>query len=933
MTQPSEQSNRDSQNVDASGSNNIQYFTQSGNIIIYGKNAESEIQLTTEELKDAVVEFLKDVEKKFKYIKLFHAPQETVELTNQYIPIQVTSDRRYERKLDEKLESYKEAEEELKRIYAAKGEKFERQQEDWKTAKKDHSIIMVLADPGMGKSTLLKSEAVQLARQEINKLNDTKELTEEVILNIIESLQFPLFLRLSDLIEESGEVIENVINIIKRRYPGSAEKIEFLLRDKLEKGQCLLLLDALDEVAKGERSTLQRDLNPFINKFENKTICTSRIVGYSSFLNKGKEMEIVPFTEKQTEEYINVWFDNAKAANVIEDDSVSAKGLINEIKGKPQIQGLTQNPLLLSLVCSLYQTKGLELPARKTQVYDKAVNYMLSQWSADNQRLINDDGWVDSKRELLEYLAYQFSCKQTEVFKTRQLRKEIDRFKKETDNSDFKDKNASELLKELSEQDGILQKLSEREDQYLFLHRTFQEYLTASYINEKIEEDEEKGIRLVKKKLWQFDWHETISLVAGLMSDPIPLLEMIRQEEDDMFNTLLLLSGSCLGECGKISDPLVTDIVEKIIEFWRRYPQADFITSILVTLGKIGNEKAVELLITALGDANDSVRYNSADALGKIGNEQAVESLINALGDSDQDIRCTATRFLGEIGNEKAVESLINALNNSDKRVGILTASALAKIANEEAVKALVNALCDSSSEKWVQMIAAMVLGSIRNEQAVKALVIALKDYHFLVRLHAVKALRKIGNEQAIEALHNALNDSNSAVRGDVIEELEKRKNQQTAQTLSKVFSNSDYFIKPSEVKALFNVLDNSNYLQFSKAKLEQKRKNQQTVETVRKALNDPKFFVSKVDEVEALEKIGSEKGVKVLIKALNTADVYLKSSAAEALRKIDYPDTLNKLLNNPSIDIYDPYIFQLARSLMIRHSDKIEHPVVRSQE
>ncbi len=66
----------------------------------------------------------------------------------------------YTQKFDEKLGSYGETEEELKRIYAAKGEQFERQQEDWQKAKKEHQIIMVLADPGMGKSTLLKLEAV-----------------------------------------------------------------------------------------------------------------------------------------------------------------------------------------------------------------------------------------------------------------------------------------------------------------------------------------------------------------------------------------------------------------------------------------------------------------------------------------------------------------------------------------------------------------------------------------------------------------------------------------------------------------------------------------------------------------------------------------------------------------------------------------------------
>jgi len=44
------------------------------------------------------------------------------------------------------------------------------------------------------------------------------------------------------------------------------------------------------------------------------------------------------------------------------------------------------------------------------------------------------------------------------------------------------------------------------------------------------------------------------------------------------------------------------------------------------------------------------VRHNAAEALGKIGDNRAVESLIEALGDSESFVRSAATEALGKIG-------------------------------------------------------------------------------------------------------------------------------------------------------------------------------------------------------------------------------------------------------------------------------------------
>ena len=456
--------------------------------------------------QDAVCRFLKEIENNFKYDKLLHIPEQPIILKDQYIPIQVTLERKYTHAV-ETTWGYAESEVELKRAYALKGlEESQPSQVDWKEAKQQHQRIIVLADPGMGKSTLLRREACLTAQEERQSLkNNTKKL-EDVV--------FPLFLRLSDLAETPEEIVDAIPVLIQRDYSETATEVMGLLREKLKVGKCLLLLDALDEVPTEhrQRQRLSEKLNRFAQrKSPCRIICTSRIVGYGgAFVAGVKEVEIVPFSQKQIEQYIETWFRNA--AGYLNDDTVSASSLIQELRNKPQIRGLAQNPLLLSLICSLYQEKGLTLPAQRCQVYEQAVRYILGKWSKNRNPELND-AWIDAKTELLEELAYQFSCDGKEIFTLRELRKKIDEYLRSGNAStDFDNLNAYQLITELSEQDGILQTLHKDSDQYLFLHRTFQEYLTAKYIyyHHQIK-------NLVSGHLTQKRWQEVFLLVAELM--------------------------------------------------------------------------------------------------------------------------------------------------------------------------------------------------------------------------------------------------------------------------------------------------------------------------------------------------------------------------------------------------------------------------------
>lgn len=693
-----------------------------------------------EEQQEAVCQFLQSIYERFSSVEFLHRRGEKIALRDQYIPIQVTLDKQPEKSSAGRYLGYVESEAELQRAYAFKKEDEKRTQVDWQEAKKSHQRIIVLADPGMGKTTLLRMEAGTIAQQEQEALADGSKTLEAVIL--------PVWLRLSNLAEQVQQatdiVLEAILKLVKAEWNDHAfAKLQPFLDAKLRNGQCLLLLDALDEVPRTLRDRLTEKLNHFARTYSCPIICTSRIVGYTSLLEGATEVEILPFNPEQTKIYIEQWFTNA--ADVLA-EMVSAKNLLQELQSKPQIQGLAANPLLLSLICSLYQEEGITLPARRCQVYAKAVEYMLGRWSRNSRK--HTGAKLQAKTRLLEYLAYHFTCDGVEVFSDDQLYIKLSEYLEDSKiPAIFRKFETDDPVEELAVEDGILQKLSERD--YLFFHRTFQEYFTASYLVRVGEE----GIELAKAHLWNFEWHETISLMAGLMDEPLDLIQEILNEKDDIFGTQLLLAGRCLSECAESMHPMmrtiIEDTVDRIYQFWCSYP-AKYIQSIVVTLGKANLGKS-ENFHKLLQQKHQDVKEEAVRTLGEIGTSEAVPALIQTLQDKDADFssRCMAVWALGEIGTSEIIPVLIQTLQ--DGEIIREAASALGRIGTSETISVLITTL-ENKDGKCTRE-AARALGEIGSSEAVPALIQTLQDKDGKFRVEAVRALGKIGSSEVIPTL------------------------------------------------------------------------------------------------------------------------------------------------------------------------------------
>lgn len=232
-----------------------------------------------------------------------------------------------------------------------------------------------------------------------------------------------------------------------------------------------------------------------------------------------------------------------------------------------------------------------------------------------------------------------------------------------------------------------------------------------------------------------------------------------------------------------------------------------------VSLGKIGDAKALEPLIIALKDNDDRVRVGAAVALGGIGNPEAVDPLIEALNDSVSMVRQLAAFSLGLIGNPLAVDPLIRALDDGDYKVRSSAASSLGELRDPRAVEPLIgsfkrrngdtydfelaredlevrersaNALgmiglaaveplieALDHEDRFIRSYSALSLGKIGDIRAVDPLIEALDDEDWTVRNSAVTSLALIGDPRAVGPLIEALNDENEWVRLNAANALE----------------------------------------------------------------------------------------------------------------------------------------------------------------
>ena len=402
--------------------------------------------------------------------------------------------------------------------------------------------LVLLGDPGMGKTEWLKKQAYDAARVAYDDLDGKKRR--------IDDIRLPVFARLPQIAEAladkterlTGFLADNGCTATKLTALTDADRfaaalLKALWQTGLVADRCApemwrwltakdwhkdsalsrLYLDSLDEVTTGDKDLLAC-LAAYYQKYQPSLYLTSRLVGYTevkiavkpSFDGAGLELELRPLERADRNQFIGQFFRRA---------AKTGQELIAELDNKPMISGMGENPLMLTLICLAFDPQGKErltMPASRGQVYETVLRRLLKRWAANDPALATSvpDSVITGMMNLLEALAYdKFPA---EIIPDSYLTdfiwdKEdayINRLQPTHPLNIWLNENRANL-QEVLYRTGALTRLGAT-DSYAFLHFTFQEYLTARACAKSRARVDQALTRIYDPK-----WHEVLILLGG----------------------------------------------------------------------------------------------------------------------------------------------------------------------------------------------------------------------------------------------------------------------------------------------------------------------------------------------------------------------------------------------------------------------------------
>ncbi|MEG4588403.1 NACHT domain-containing protein [Microcoleus sp. MOSTC5] len=378
----------------------------------------------------------------------------------------------------------------------------------------EKQYLMVLGQPGAGKSTFLRKIGLEALKGKKGGFDHDR---------------IPVFIELKSFTSSQIDIEKLIVEEFSIcGFPPS----EQVIAKALEQGKLLILLDGLDEVPTVNTNEVISKIQNFVDRYDkNSFIVSCRTAAYRNNFQRFTDVKIADFDDTQIEQFIGNWFQSEV------DKQAGTAQKCWKLLQKPEYAAakeLAHTPLLLTFLCLNYD-RSQNFPNNRSVLYKKALRILLEEWAAE-KRILRDEIYQGLSTELEESLLSEIAYTGFEAnklfFSQREVVEEIKTFLAGNLNAP-KHLDGEAVLKAIAVQQGIL--VERAEDVYSFSHLTLQEYLTAQYIadNNLIEQ-------LVTCHLSDYRWPEVFLLVAGLVrakNGADDLLLLMEKEAQKYINT------------------------------------------------------------------------------------------------------------------------------------------------------------------------------------------------------------------------------------------------------------------------------------------------------------------------------------------------------------------------------------------------------------
>jgi HEAT repeat protein len=841
----------------------------------------------------------------------------------------------------------------------------------WPEIVAKHACLVVLGDPGLGKSWLIRTETLRLARA---ARADLGYFPHRAVL-------VPVPLRCDQLDAAPGaDLAAKVAEHLTAQglLPGRSRE---RLAAKIRTGEAVLLLDAADELTPEASGRVRDTLARWADAPTGSARCviTSRIAGYTGSPVPGAvEVELQPFSNDDVAGVVTAW-----------QLPPTAVARLKERLQDPAIAEMARIPLMLALLCSLaaQAAAGHSLPRTRGQLYERVLRWFLTgaHRSRDSPAaLIRDSVAVDAMLEILAPLAFAFATTPggwTDLMPGEQVLKAI-----RAVGPAFTEqgRTAADVLGQLSSDAGVLIPDSDptagRSPHYLFLHRTFAEYLVARHLATLAPQD---WLAVVEQHHWfDPDWAEVIPMLAERLSpaDAAALINYLASCEPDPFHHSLQAAARAWGARPDadhlLTDPRAADLSERIAGLLRHRPATalsqlkamtflpkPFLSALLaklsdddgsvrrtaVTMVADRDSPAVtKALLARLGDDDERVRAAAVQGLTGRDAPGMTEALLAWLDADNGDIRAAAVEALADRDAPGVTEALLAQLNGYQHYSPYLRVAAMKALAERDALgvtEALITQFdeLDDSVFGWaIKVLAtrdfpgvtealiaslgrsgwygAMLALAERDAPGVTEALLARLDHgDSTVRWHASTALADRKSAIVTEALLARLSDDDERVRAAAVQALADRDVPGIAEALLARLSDDDERVRAAAVQALAD-RDVPGIAEALLARLSDDDERVRAAAVQALASRDSpevtETLLARLDAgerdvrvaaVQALASRDASGATEALLARLRDEDWFVRAAAVQALADRDVPGIAEALLARLSDD--DEYV------------------------
>jgi len=417
------------------------------------------------------------------------------------------------------------------------------------------AVLALVGRPGSGKSTLL-AHAARRSAQTTAVLEDWRGKRVPILLALREHA--------ASIVADPAISLPDIARDAAGSGPGKEPRGWW--ERQLDRGQCLVLLDGLDEVARTDdrvavESWVERQIAAHPG---NHFVLSSRSFVLPDSLTARADVYVVPpFRADQVRLFLDRWYlaaerhatggSGRRARRAVQMRARESAARLTSVLGQqPALQDLAANPLLLTMMATAHRYRGA-LPDGRADLYGEICHVLLSRrgQAKDLPELLP---WP-AKQAILATLAYEMMRDHVSYLPADRvleiLGPQLERFPSSVTGEAF--------LDDVSRNGMLIEAPS---GGYSFAHLTFQEYLAARHVS---------ASRALVKSLadnvsdpW---WHEAILLYAAT-ADASPIVRACLDSGTIPALTLAF-------DCGEASTEIDLDLRQRLDRERRRAFEPD----------------------------------------------------------------------------------------------------------------------------------------------------------------------------------------------------------------------------------------------------------------------------------------------------------------------------------------------------------------------